>query len=159
VPDITTPAMLAYSGGTLRQWRVVPARLTYAAGNVTSSKDTATAGLAAVPNLAVQQRQVAIGEVSINGKTYSVYVTAQEQLRQQNYRNAIVGAFGATNLRVNDIEAIVARLSAAEQLAQAANDTAIAAVAQVEGVATAVAETFTEIDPVYGDGFNGRYEP
>jgi hypothetical protein len=44
-------------------------------------------------------------------------------------------------------------------LAQAANDTAVSAVTQVEAVSAAVAETFTEVDPVFGDSYTDRLEP
>jgi hypothetical protein len=67
-------------------------------------------------------------------------------------------AFVAVNARVDEV-ALYARLNAVETLAQAANDNATAAVAQVETVTEAVSQTFTEIDPTYGSNFDGRVEP
>ena len=143
--------MLAYTGGMLRTFRVVPARLVYTAGNVTSVRDSNVGGVAQVPNLERLRRfdKVMRGEE----------IDPRYQLLWQRTMEAIEAAFAAVNQRVDDLSAILARLTAAEQLAQAANDTAITAAAQVEAVAGAVAETFSDIDPIYGDGFNGRYEP
>jgi hypothetical protein len=80
------------------------------------------------------------------------------QLIWQRTMEGIEAAFEAVNQRVDDLSAILARLTAAEELAQAANDTAVSAVTQVEAVSAAVAETFTEVDPVFGDSYTDRLE-
>lgn len=72
---------------------------------------------------------------------------------------AIEAAFAAVNARVDELSSILARLTTAEQLAQTANDTAIAAQEQVAVVTDAVAETFNDIDPVYRDNLQDRLDP
>jgi hypothetical protein len=151
VPDITVPGALTFSGGMLRTARLVPARLRYTAGNVTSARESAVSGLAAVPKLDRLRRF----DKLMNGDE----VDLRFQLIWQRTMEGIEAAFEAVNQRVDDLSAILARLTAAEELAQAANDTAVAAVAQVEVVSAAVAETFTEVDPVFGDSFTDRLEP
>lgn len=153
MPNITVPAMLTYTGGALRQWRVVPARLNYTAGTVTSVRDSAIGALAEVPKLNRLSRMID----KTSGETEQQF--QRRQLIWQQTMEAIEAAFEAVNQRVDDLSAIVARLTAAEALAQTANDTAVAAVAQVEVVSTAVAETFTDVDPVFGNSYTDRVDP
>lgn len=143
MPDITVTAPLVYSGGALRTFRVAPARLTYTAGNVTSVRGTAT-GTVTTPTL---NRIYRLAD-KIDGENDKQF--QRRQLIWQQSMEAIEAAFEALTGRVNEVEAILARLTAAEALAQTANDTAVAAVAQVEIVSAAVTETFTAIDPVFG---------
>ena len=149
MPDITAPAPLAFSGGTLRQWRVVPARLTYTAGNVMSARDTAT-GTVTVPTL---NRLYRLADKS-SGETDKQF--QRRQLIWQQSMEAIEEAFEALAARVDELAGILARLTAAEQLAQAANDTAISAVTQVSAVSTAVEQTFADVDPTFGDAYGER---
>lgn len=153
MPDISAPAPLIFAGGALRQWRVVPSRLRYTAGTVTSVRDSDVAGLAEVPNL---NRLIRLVDKT-DGETDKQF--QRRQLIWQQTMEAIEAAFAAVNQRVDDLSAILARLTAAEALAQTANDTAVSAVAQVEMVSTAVAETFTDVDPVFGTGFTDRLDP
>lgn len=153
MPDITAPAMLAYTGGTLRQWRVVPARVTFTAGAVTSVRDSAVSGAAEVPKL---NRIYRLAD-KLDGESDKQF--QRRRLIWQQTMEAIEAAFAAVNQRVDDLAAILARLTAAEQLAQAANDNAISAAAQVEAVSAAVADTFGEVDPVLRDGYTNRVNP
>jgi len=150
VPNIVTPAPLAFTAGAVRSFRVAAARLTYTAGNVMSVRDSTTSGLADVPKLDRINRLID----KASGETDAQF--QRRQLIWQRTMEAIEAAFAAVNQRVDDLTAILARLTAAEALAQTANDMAVAAVAQVEVVSTAVAETFSDIDPIYGDGYGDR---
>lgn len=84
--------------------------------------NTEASSAVAVPKLDRAADILPIGEVR-NGK---IYYTVKEQLRQQRVLEAIEEAFTATNAKVDDNTAILARLTAAEELAQAANDNAAA---------------------------------
>ena len=152
MPDISAPAPLIYSGGALRTFRVAPARLIYTAGNVTSVRETTT-GTVTTPTL---NRLYRLAD-KIDGETDKQF--QRRQLIWQQSMEVIEEAFAALTSRVDEQAAILARLTAAETLAQAANDTAVAAVAQVEVVSTAVAETFTVIDPVFGTEYVDRVAP
>lgn len=68
----------------------------------------------------------------------------------QKAMSAIESAFAAVNARVDEV-ALYARLNAVEQLAQAANDTAVTARVEAASTSAAVQQTFNEIDPVYAD--------
>lgn len=141
-----TPASLTYSGGVLRTTRVVPARFRYTGGTVMSQRETATGSAVAVPNL--------------DRLTMADMIPGEDQMSfmrraaiWQSSMGAIEAALGAVNARVDELAAILARLTAAEQLAQTANDNAAQAKATVEVVQTAVADTFETIDPTYRDVF------
>jgi hypothetical protein len=151
VPDITAPGSLVFGGGALRTFRIAPARLAYTSGSVMSVRDSAVSGMAEVPKLDRLRRF----DTLMKGNE----VDQRFQLIWQQTMQAIEAAFAAVNQRVDDLSAILARLSAAEELAQVANDNAVSAVATVAVVQTAVADTFTDIDPVLGSTFNDRVEP
>jgi hypothetical protein len=149
VPDITTPGALTFTPGTFRTPRIVPARLRYTAGSVMTQKDSPTTAPAVVPVLERLRRTDAI----MAGDNVDV----RYQLLWQRTMEAIEKAFTAVNQRVDEI-AILSRLSTVEMLAQTARDEAVKAASTVETVSAAVEQTFTEIDPVYGDQFNDRLE-
>jgi hypothetical protein len=150
VPDITTPAALTYSGGALRTFRVVPARLTYTAATVTTARDTSLTTAAVIPQLDRLRRMDRI--VRDDG------VDPRFQYIWQQTMEAIEGAFETVNARVDEV-AILARISAVEALSQAANDNAVAAQATVATVSAAVATTFTQIDPIYQTRYLDELEP
>jgi hypothetical protein len=77
----------------------------------------------------------------------------------QSTMNAIEAALAAVNERVADLEAVLARLTAAEMLAQTANQNAVEAQESVTVVQAAVSQTFDSIDPVYRDFFDDRLVP
>lgn len=144
-----TPAALTYSGGTLRTLRLVAARLRYTGGSVMSARETETAS-----GLGVLQLDRLTMADMIPGEDPAAFMR-RAAIWQSNCE-ATEDAFAAINARVDELAAILARLTAAEQLAQTANDNAASAAATVATVQTAVAETFTQIDPTYGDGFQER---
>lgn len=149
--DVTTPATFAYVAGSVRTHRVAPARLTYSASStLVSSKDTATTTAAEIPEL---DRLTSLERILNDDGTPTVRLMAIWQSTME----AIESAFEAVNARVDEV-AILARLSAVETLAQAANDNANTAQATAQTVSTAVADTFADIDPVYRDQFNERVD-
>jgi hypothetical protein len=150
VPDITAPASLIYGPGALRSNRVAPARLRYFPGNVMTERDTPTTTPATIPVLDRLQRfdELMQGEG----------VHPRFQLIWQRTMQAIEEAFVAINNRVDEV-AILARLTAAEQLAQSANDRAVTAEQRVVVVEQAAVQTFTSIDPTFGDQFQNEIQP
>lgn len=151
MPDITAAASLDYTGGTLRTGRLVPARLRYQSSTITATRDTPLSTAAEIPNL--NRLYSAEQLTNPNGTpTHRLMAIWQEAMTQ------IEQAFVAVNARVDEV-ALYARLNAVETLAQAANDNATAAVAQVETVTEAVSQTFADIDPVYSGSFDMRVKP
>lgn len=148
--DIASPAPLDIAGGALRTSRIAPARLRIVGGDVVTSRDSAVSSAASVPKLDRLRRF----DKLIEGEQ----VSPRMQLIWQQTMEAIEGAFAAVNQRVDDNSAILARLTAAEALAEAANDNAVAAKATAEAVETATQQTFTQIDPTYGESFNERID-
>lgn len=128
---------------------MVAARLIYRAGTVMSERDTPLTAPALIPVLDRLQRYDKL--------TQGDAVDARFQTIWQQTVKAIEDAFVAVNARVDEV-AILARVSAAEALAQTANDNAVTAAAAIAVVQTAVAETFTDIDPVLGDTFDDRID-
>lgn len=152
MPDITAPAAFTYSGGMLRTARMVPARFRYTAGNVTSARDTAVGG--------------SLGDLTLDRLTMADRIPGESEagfMRRvaiwQSNCEATEDAFAAINARVDELAAILARLTAAEALAQTANDNAATAQATATAVQVATQQTFTDIDPVLGDTFETRLEP
>lgn len=125
MPDVVTPARLRWTGAALIDEPafefLTPARLRWTGALVSDGPTSNLSDSPNIPKLDTQKRQIPIGEVR-DGK---VYVTAQEQNRQQNYRDAIQDAFRGQQGQITDLATIVARLEAAE--AQAAAATAQAA--------------------------------
>lgn len=152
MPNITAPAALTYSGGVLRTARLVPARLRYTAGNVTSARDTAVGSSVAVPNL----DRLTIAD-KLPGESEMAFM--RRAAIWQSSMGAIEDALGAINARVDELASILARLTAAESLAQTANDNAATAAANVAVVQAAVSDTFEAIDPTYRDIFDGAVAP
>lgn len=150
MPNITAPAALEYSAGAVRSGRIVPTRLRYTAGNVTSSKDTPLTAPAEIPQLNRLQRF----DKLVRGDE----VDPRFQLIWQRTMEAIESAFEAVNARVDEV-AILARISAAEQLAQAANDNAVSAQQTATAIQTAAQQTFNDIDPNLAASFGDRLEP
>lgn len=148
MPSIS-PAPLTFTGGTLRTSRIVPARLRFTGGTVAVVSDTPTSTAAEIPELATLKRQNVYFTSAGNP-------TAQMQLHWQRTMEAIVSAFEAVNARVDEV-AILARLSAVEAKADAANDNAVAAQSQVAVTNAAVQATLTQIDPTYGDYYEDTY--
>ena len=153
MPDIAAPAALVYSPGALRVSRIAPARLRFTAGTVMSERDTPLSAPVVIPVLNRLNRLID----KADGET-----DKQFQRRQQIWQStmqAIEQAFVAINARVDEV-AILARISAVEQLAEVANDNAVSAKATAETVAVAAEETFATIDPTLADTFNnGLQEP
>lgn len=150
--DVTTPATLTYSGGTLRTSRLVPARLRYTASTtLVSSKDSTASSAVAVPEL---DRLLSLDRLLNEDGTPTIRFMSI----WQSTMLAIEAALEATNAKVDDNSAILARLVAAETLAQAANDNATAAVATAETVKTATAQTFADVDPVFENNYNERLD-
>lgn len=151
MPDITAAAPLDYAGGTLRTSRIAPARLRYTAGSFLTSSESPVSTAVDIPalNRLYSAEQLTNPSGTPTRRLMALWQEAMTQIEQ---------AFAAVNARVDEV-ALFARLNAVESLAQAANDNATAAVAQVETVSQAVSETFTEIDPVYGGNFSDRLEP
>lgn len=151
MPNISAAASLDYTGGTLRTSRMVPARMTYTAGNITTASDSPISTAVDIP--ALNRLYSAEQLTNPNGTpTHRLMALWQEAMTQ------IEQAFVAVNARVDEV-ALYARLNAVETLAQAANDNATAAVAQVETVTEAVSQTFADIDPVYSGSFDMRVKP
>lgn len=148
MPNITAPAALNYSGGTLRTARMVPARLRYTVGNVTSARDTAVGG--SLGDLVLDRLTMAD---RIPGESEAGFV--RRMAIWQSNCEATEEAFAAINARVDELASILARLTAAEALAQTANDNAATAAANVAVVQAAVSDTFEVIDPTYRDIFDG----
>ena len=150
--NITAAASLNYTGGSIRCARIVPARLRYTGGTFTSSKDTPLTTAAVIPQLNRLFRLVD----KVDGET-----DKQFQRRQQIWQTtmeAIEAAFEAVNARVDEV-ALYARLSAVETAAQVANDNVATLTTTVTTIQTATENTFTEIDPLYGQDFSDRLDP
>lgn len=149
--NVTVPATFEYTAGSLRTTRVVPARFAYTASStLISSKDTSTTTAAAIPEL---------DRLTSFEKLLNPDGTPTQRFMGliQSYAEQIESAFEAVNARVDEV-AILARLNAVETLAQVANDNAVAATATATAVAAATQETFADIDPVYRDQFESRFE-
>jgi uncharacterized protein YukE len=130
---------------------MVPARLRFTAGTVTAARDTPLSEPVVIPVLNRLNRLID----KADGET-----DKQFQRRQQIWQStmkAIERAFVAINARVDEV-AILARISAVEQLAEVANDNAVSAKATAETVAVAAEETFATIDPTLADTFNNGLE-
>ena len=151
MPNITAPAQLTYDGGVFRSSRIAPARLRYRSGTVVSSKDTALTSAADVPQLDRLQRF----DKLIEGEG----VSPRFQFIWQQSMKAIEEAFQEQSNRITDLTAILARLTAAEEKVQVADDKATQAQAAAEATQAAVSQTFTQIDPMLGDAFEGRLDP
>lgn len=150
--DITAPGALVYSAGAIRSNRLKPARLTYATSSITTTRDTPLTTAAQIPTL---DRLVRFIDKA-DGETDQQF--QRRQLIWQQTMEAIEAAFAAVNARVDEV-ALYARLSAAELLAQAANDNAAQAQATAATIQAAVSQTFADIDPIYQTNFEGRIEP
>lgn len=142
-------AALRYRGGHIRVARVVPARLRYKGGMVTFAGETSTGAGLGVLNLdRLGFADKLPGEDDMN-------FMRRAAIWESN-SDAIEEAFTAINKRVDELAAILARLTAAEELAQAARDEAMNAAATVSVVQGAVSETFRAIDPTYGGIFDNQ---
>lgn len=144
------PGALTYDGGALRTARIVPARLSFAAGGFIGEVGTPTTAAAATPELDNWTRTDRPASISESD-------WVRWMARDQRFTDAIEAAFRAVNQRIDEV-AIMARLNRVETLAQAANDTATQAQVVVEQTSTAVQETFQQIDPTYADYYEGRRE-
>lgn len=148
--NIATAATFAYSGGSIRSTRIKPARLHYRAGDVTTSKSTPLTTAAEIPQLDRLTRYDKL--------TRGEQVDPRFQFIWQQTMEAIESAFEAVNQRVDEV-AILARLSAVEQLAEVANDNAVSAKNTAETVKTATLQTFDVVSPGAGDTFNDALGP
>lgn len=157
-----TPAAFVLSFGDVT---TQPARETIGAlvlaftGGQANAGPSSTFNSVNVPKLDSQKRQIPIADVT-NGKAY---VTVQEQLRQQSFKEAIERAFAGQQGQITDLSVIVARLEAAEAQASAAQAQSAAtassdalAKSYVEGLSisatSAGAITISAHTRVYGDG-------
>lgn len=148
--DVTVPATLSYTGGALRDTRPVPARFSYTAStSLFSSKDSDTS--AAITELELDRLfpldQLLNKDGTPSLRLMSIWQTQCEQIE---------AAIAAVNAKVDDNTAILARLTAAEALAQAANDNAVVAQTTAAAIQTAASETFGIIDPIYQVDFDDR---
>lgn len=165
MPSFTaTPARLVITGGAATfipaRFSATPARIRVVGGTAGFTIGDGQSLSAATPKLDRAQRQLPIGEVR-NGM---VYLTVQEQNRQQKILEAVEAAFAAIDTRDDNQDSVLAKLDAAYNLATAANDS----VAQVEarinisasypnppGVLTASSDgqiTIAAHDRAYADG-------
>lgn len=143
------PASLSYTGGSLRTTRVVPARFRLTGGTFTVTIETPTTTAAEIPKLdRIMRQERIVGSDDTASQRF--------QLIWQQTMVAIESAFEAVNARVDEV-AILARLSAVEAKADAANDNAVAAQSQVAVTSAAVQATLTQIDPTYGDYYEDTY--
>jgi len=151
VADITAPAALSYTGGVLRTSRIVPARLRFTGGVVGAGVSTPTTTAVEIPVLdrLTSMEQLTEGDGTPTVRLMSIWQDAMERIES---------AFEAVNARVDEV-ALYARLSAVEAKADAANDNAIAAKQTAEVTSVAVQETFTQVDPIYGQAFADRIVP
>lgn len=132
MPSVTaTPAQLVITGGAAA---TIPARFSATGARLVITGGTAVLGpgtgadlSVTTPELNRAQRQVPIGEV----RGGMVYLTAQEQLRQQRMLEAIEAAFVALTTQVGDNTALLSQIQIASNLAQAANDNATTTTAAV----------------------------
>lgn len=92
----------------------------WSGGDVGSGPGTALNDNVTTPKLDTQKRQIPIVEV----RGDKGYVTTQEQLRQQSYKEAIEKAFAALTQRVADNETLLRQIQAAQASADAAQSTA-----------------------------------
>lgn len=136
--NIATPALFEYLGGSIRSTRIKPARFRYTASSVTTSKSTPTTTAAEIPQLDRLRR--------FDKLMQGDQIDPRFQLIWQRTMEAIESAFEAVNRRVDEV-AIFARLSAAEALAEAANDNAVVAKATVETVKVATQTSFDTVSP------------
>ena len=144
-----TPASFGYTGGSFRSTRPSPARLGFAPGSFLTSKDTPISTPAVAPDLDRLVRSLD----KADGETDQQF--QRRQIIWQQTMEAIEGAFAAVNARVDEV-ALYARLAAVEAKAEAANDNATAAKANIENITVAAQQTFTDIAPNYGDSFDER---
>lgn len=151
--DVTTPASFSYTVGSLRTARPVPARFRYTASTtLVSTKDSDTSAAVTIPEL---DRLLPLDRLLNEDGTPSIRFMSI----WQSTMDAIETALEATNAKVDDNSAILARLTAAEELAQAANDNAVEAQATAATIQTATEETFAVIDPIYQTEFNNKVSP
>lgn len=146
VANITSPATVNFSGGSFRDTRVKPARLRFTGGRVTTSRDTPLSTQAEIPRLDRLTRWE-------KPEGFTPQGWERQMAIWQKQCEAIEAAFVAVNARVDEV-AILARLSAVEELAEVANDMATEAVATATQVSAATHATFVEVDPVYGSIYN-----
>lgn len=147
-----TAAPLRFGAGVIRSSRVVPVSFRISAGEVAFTKGT--------------QIGASLGVLNLNRLTEADRLAGENpaafQRRAaiwQSNCDATEDAFAAINARVDELEAIVARLTAAEELAQVANDNAATAASSVATVTAAVATTFEAVDPTYRGIFENAVEP
>lgn len=151
VANITSPATLTYSTGAFRDTRIEPARFRYTGSlSLTVTRDSDTSAAVTVPEL---DRLLSLDRLLNEDGT----PTLRFMSIWQSTMLAIEAALEATNAKVDDNTAILARLLAAEELAQAANDNAVAAQATVTEVQAATSDTLAVIDPIYKTEFDARF--
>gem|GEM_PF-4607865 len=151
MPDVTTSASLTYAGGTIRTGRMVPALLSFLAGDLTTSSATSGA-LVSVPEL---DRLVRLVDRA-DGESEEQF--QRRQLIWQQTMEAIEAAFKAINDRVDAI-ALEQRLIRTELLAQQASDKTVELETAVNDVNTAVSQTLSSVDPIYGIEYNDLIPP
>lgn len=150
--DVTTPATFSYTAGSPRDTRPAAVRFRYTAStSLVSTKDSDTSTSVTVPDL---DRLLPLDRLLNEDGTPSLRFMAI----WQTMCNEIESALEATNAKVDDNSAILARLTATEELAQAANDNANEAQATAAVVQSATADTLADIDPVYRESFNERID-
>lgn len=150
--DVTTPALFAYTAGGARDTRPAPVRLVYSASTtlvLTKDSDVSVAVDALDLDRLLPLDRLLNEDGTPSLRFMAIWQTMCDQIES---------AIAATNAKVDDNTAILARLTAAEALAEAANDNAAAATATATAVQTATAQTFADIDPVYQDSFNERVD-
>lgn len=129
MPDVVTPAQLAWTGGTVLDEPafdfVSPAILRWTGVSVTESGGVSTALSVTAPTLDRLHRAIDKAE----GETDKQF--QRRQLIWQQTMEAIEAAFAALSTQVGDNTTVIARLLAAEALASAANDNAAAVTALV----------------------------
>lgn len=136
LPSLTTTrAQLVMTGGEGQfvpaRFQGLPAAIVMTGRSATMGPGTNFASVTPTKFLNRAQRQVPIGEV----RGGAVYITEQEQTRQQRYAEGIERALASLTGQVTDLTAIVERLAAAE---------AQAAAAQQQATATAAADALTK---------------
>lgn len=150
VANITSPATLTYSAGLFRDTRIEPARLRYTGSlSLTVTRDSDTSAAVTVPDL---DRLLKRDRLLEDDGTPTIRFMAIWQSTME----AIETALAATNAKVDDNTAILARLTAAEELAQAANDNAVVAQTTAANIQTATSDTLAVIDPTFKTEFDQR---
>lgn len=137
--DIITPARFEYERGELRGVRIVPTRFAYTAGSFLTGSESPTSTAAEIPEL----DRLTFGD-KIPGESEQSFM--RRAAIWQKTMEAIESAFEAVNARVDEV-AILARLSAVEAKAEAANDNANEAKTVANTANVAVEQTFSQIDP------------